>query len=232
MLLKPALAGGQETRHMLKICTLFKRKQGLSVTEYQSYWRGDHPNHVRKLPGVRRYAQNHPLPETFESGQAPIYDGIVELYFDDSAALKHLAATQEYQDLNADEENFVDRSTIQLVLTDETIMKEGPRAPELIKRVTFFKRAPGLSPEEFQRRWADDYGAVVGASPDVLRYAQSRPRFNGYRPGREPAWDGIDMTTFASLAQAKVDIATGLLAGLATTTEPSRLYTRENRVID
>ena len=87
---------------MLKVCTLFKRKKGLSVSEYQSYWRGEHPEFVRRLPGVRRYAQNHPLPETFDVA-APIYDGVVELHFDDSSALKHLSTTQEYQDLNADE---------------------------------------------------------------------------------------------------------------------------------
>src|ERR1700733_4642078 len=131
---------------MLKVCTLFKRKSGLSVAEYQSYWRGEHPNYVKRLPGVRPYAQNHPLPETF-GANPPIYDGLVELYFDDSAALKHLGTTQEYQDLNADEENFVDRSTIQLVFTEEHVLNDGTPGSGAIKRISFFKRAPGLSPE-------------------------------------------------------------------------------------
>ncbi|MFM0631538.1 EthD domain-containing protein [Paraburkholderia xenovorans] len=216
---------------MLKVCTLFKRKKGLSVEEYQSYWRGEHPELVKRLPGVRRYAQNHPLPDTFKP-DPPIYDGVVELYFDDSSALKHLSTTQEYQDLNADEENFVDRSTIQLVFTHEHILKEGERKENVTKRITFFKRAPGMSPEEFQERWLAEYGDSVASSKDVIRYCACAPRLNGYRDGREPAWDGIDMATFASLAAARCDDYLGELEGLVSTLDLQRMYTRENRVID
>ncbi|SOE86821.1 conserved hypothetical protein [Burkholderia sp. YR290] len=215
---------------MLKVCTLFKRKKGLSVSEYQSYWRGAHPELVRRLPGVRRYAQNHPLPETFDA-TPPIYDGVVELYFDDSAALKHLSTTQEYQDLNADEEQFVDRSTIQLVFTEEHVLKEGERNEKVIKRITFFKRAPGISPEEFRERWLAEYADSVASSPDVIRYSACAPRLNGYRDGREPAWDGIDMATFASIDAARSDNHLAQLEGLVSTLDVPRMYTRENRVI-
>jgi uncharacterized protein (TIGR02118 family) len=215
---------------MLKVCTLFQRKKGLSVAEYQSYWRSGHPEFVKRLPGVRRYAQNHPLPETFD-GDAPVYDGVVELYFDDSAALKHLSTTQEYQDLNADEERFVDRSTIRLVFTEEHILKEGERKDGAIKRITFFKRASGISPEEFQERWLAEYGHGVASSRDVIRYSACAARLNGYRDGREPAWDGIDMASFASFDAARRDDHLGQLEGLASTLDLPRMYTRENRVI-
>ena len=215
---------------MLKVCTLFKRKKGLSVAEYQAYWRGEHPNFVKRLPGVRRYAQNHPLVETFET-DPPIYDGVVELYFDDSAALKHLSTTQEYQDLNADEENFVDRSTIQLVFTDEQVLAEGMRQEGSVKRITFFKRAAGMSPEEFQRHLIAEYAKPVAAAEGVLRYSVCVPRLNGYRDGREPAWDGIDMATFATFSDARRNPVAGALQAFAATTTPPRMYTRENRVI-
>src|SRR5258706_8892863 len=138
-------ANHSRSTSMLKVCTLFKRKPGLSVEEYQSYWRTGHPNFVRRLPGLRRYTQNPPLPETFESGAVP-YDGMVELWFDNTEALKHLATTAEYQELNRDEENFVDRSSIQLILTDEIVVKDQPALPSTaVKRIEFFKRAPGAS---------------------------------------------------------------------------------------
>jgi uncharacterized protein (TIGR02118 family) len=216
---------------MLKVCTLFKRKNGLGVIEYQSYWRGEHPNFVKRLPGVRRYAQNHPLTETFHT-DPPIYDGVVERYFDDSSALKHLSTTQEYQDLNADEEKFVDRSTIQLVFCEEHVLKEGERKEDAIKRITFFKRAPGISPEEFQERWLAEYGQSVASSTDVIRYCACVPRMNGYRDGRAPAWDGIDMATFASIDAARSDNHLAGLQGLVSTLDLPRMYTRENRVID
>lgn len=216
---------------MLKVCTLFKRKHGLTVDEYQSYWGGEHPNFVRRLPGIRGYTQNRPLPETFAS-DLPIYDGIVELLFPDSGALKHLATTQEYQDLNTDEEQFVDRSTIRLVLTDERVFKEGHRDPHRqIKRISFFKRAEGMTPEEFQRRWCEEYGPAVAASTAAQRYVQSVPRLGGYQNGKEPEWDGIDMCWFATLAHARTDGATAQLEGLLASGGPSRLFTRENIVI-
>lgn len=216
---------------MLKVCTLFKRKHGLTVDAYQSYWGAEHPNFVRRLPGIQGYTQNRPLPETFES-DSPIYDGIVELLFPDSAALKHLATTQEYQDLNKDEEEFVDRSTIRLVLTDERVLKDGQREPDRqIKRISFLKRAAGMTPEEFQHRWCEVYGPAVAASTATQRYVQSVPRLGGYQNGKEPEWDGIDMCWFATLADARTDDAAARLQGLLTNSEPSRLYTQENIVI-
>ena len=216
---------------MLKVCTLFKRKPGLSVHEYQSYWGAEHPNFVRRLPGIRGYTQNRPLPETFDTG-TPVYDGIVELLFADSAALKHLATTDEYHALNKDEEQFVDRSTIRLVLTDEIVLKEGQRHPlQQIKRISFFKRLPGMDPEEFQLRWRDEYGAAVATLPATRRYAQSVPRLGGYRNGSEPEWDGIDMCWFDSLEEASRNGANERLHGIASSAEPSRLFTRESIVI-
>jgi uncharacterized protein (TIGR02118 family) len=216
---------------MLKVCTLFKRKAGLSVSEYQSYWGAEHPNFVKRLPGILGYTQNPPLAETFET-DTPIYDGIVELLFPDSAALKHLSTTKEYEELNRDEEQFVDRSTIRIVLTDESVLKDSAAARDkLIKRVTFFKRSPGLSPEEFQQLWRENYGSAVAALPAVQRYVQSTPRLAGYRDGREPEWDGIDMCWFSSLQQARQDGALASLDGLIDRDVPNRLYTRESVVI-
>ena len=215
---------------MLKVCTLFKRKPGLTVGEYQGYWQGEHPSFVRRLPGLRQYTQNPPLAESFEEG-SPVYDGVVELWFDDSAALKHLATTQEYEALNKDEEQFVDRSTIRLLLTDEAVLKEGARAEDQVKRITFFKRAAGMSPTEFQRRWSLEYGARVAASSEVVRYVQCVPRIGGYRDGKEPEWDGIDMCWFEDLTAAKRDDAAAALTAIASTDQPPRLFTRERRVI-
>lgn len=222
---------------MIKVCTLFKRKPGLSVEAYQSYWRGEHPSYVRRLPGLRRYTQNQPLIECFQNG-TPVYDGIVELWFDNSQALKELAATKEYAELNRDEENFVDRSSIILVLTDELVIKDGPPPAASFKRIAFLKRRPELSPEEFQNAWHDAYGPLAARVPRVERYVQSHARLSGYRNGREPAWDGIDMSWFASpeamqagIAAMEYTLARKELARLISTDEPPTLLTWENRVV-
>ena len=44
---------------MIKVITWFRRKPGMSVDEFQSYWRNEHPKAVLQLPGLRKYVQNH-----------------------------------------------------------------------------------------------------------------------------------------------------------------------------
>lgn len=80
------------------------------------------------------------------------------------------------------------------------------REPERqIKRISFFKRAEGMTPEEFQRRWCEAYGPAVAASTTAQRYVQAVPRLGGYQNGKEPEWDGIDMCWFGTLADARMD---------------------------
>ena len=46
---------------MVKVVTFLKRKAGMSVEDFQRYWRTRHPEVVVRLPGVRRYVQSHTL---------------------------------------------------------------------------------------------------------------------------------------------------------------------------
>ncbi len=46
---------------MVKVVTFLKRKAGMSVEDFQRYWRTRHPQVVVRLPGVRRYVQSHTL---------------------------------------------------------------------------------------------------------------------------------------------------------------------------
>src|SRR3989454_8056695 len=68
---------------MVKAVSFFKRKAGMSVDAFQAYWRTAHPEVVVKLPGIRRYVQSHTLPSAYRKGE-PVYDGIAELWFDDT----------------------------------------------------------------------------------------------------------------------------------------------------
>src|SRR4029450_13858383 len=46
---------------VIKVVTCIKRKPGMSVEDFQAYWRGSHPEVVVRLPGIRRYIQSHTL---------------------------------------------------------------------------------------------------------------------------------------------------------------------------
>src|SRR5438552_3218849 len=91
---------------MVKAVSFFKRKAGMSVDAFQAYWRTAHPDVVVKLPGIRRYVQSHTLPSGYRKGE-PVYDGIAELWFDDTDAMRALAGTAVYAAVRADEANFI-----------------------------------------------------------------------------------------------------------------------------
>ena len=185
---------------MLKICTLFKRKVGATVEEYQSYWRTGHVGHIKALSEVRRYIQNHPFAP---NGKWPPYDGLVELWVDDTAALKEMGKSEGFARVIEDEKVFVDRSTIGLVLTDEHVVIEGDRPHKAVKQIVMIKRKPGMSPAEFQDYWLNKHAPLVGNPPGLLRYAQSHARLKGYRDGREPTFDGIATMTYESVEAMK-----------------------------
>src|SRR5439155_3180312 len=103
---------------MVKVVTFLKRKAGMSVEDFQSYWRTRHPEVVVKLPGIRRYVQSHTLRSGYRKGE-PVHDGIAEIWFDDTRAMRALAGTAAYAAVEADEAQFIDRSTMGLIITEE-----------------------------------------------------------------------------------------------------------------
>lgn len=211
---------------MLKACTLFKRKPGLSVEEYQSYWRTGHVPFIKAMKQVRRYIQNHPI---FTPGTEPAFDGLVELWVDSVEDLKAMAASPEYARVVEDEKVFVDRSSIQLVLTDEHVITDGPREPDGVKHVFMLKRKSGMTPSEFQDYWLKRHAPLVGNPPGLIRYVQSHAKLGGYRDGKEPAWDGIGTISYTSLeamkAARKAPGQDKVRDDAVNFTDPSRLTT-------
>jgi len=180
---------------MVKAVAFFKRQAGMAVDEFQAYWLARHPDVVTKLPGVRRYVQSHTRIAAYRTGE-PIYDGIAELWFDDSGAMRALRDTAEMAAVQADEARFIDRATMGLIITDEHVVKDGPVAPGAAKSVAFVKRKPGMSVEAFQRYWLEVHGPLGAAIPGMRRCVQSHTRLAAYERGREPAWDGVGLTWF------------------------------------
>jgi uncharacterized protein (TIGR02118 family) len=76
---------------------LVKRKPGMSVAEFQDYWRNRHAPLVPRTPHLLRYVQCHVLPETYESDTPPAYDGVAELYWQDVARFRESWASPELQ---------------------------------------------------------------------------------------------------------------------------------------
>jgi uncharacterized protein (TIGR02118 family) len=99
---------------------LVKRKPGMSVAEFQEYWRTKHAPLVPRTPHLLRYVQCHVLPETYDSDTPPAYDGVAELWWPDLAKFQESWASPELQveQLN-DARNFVDGKTSVALLAEE-----------------------------------------------------------------------------------------------------------------
>ena len=109
---------------MVKAVSFFKRRSGMSVEAFQAYWLTRHPDVVVRLPGIRRYVQSHTLPGGYRKGE-PAYDGIAEIWFDDTGAMRALAGTPAYAAVEADEARFIERATMGLIITEEHVIKGG-----------------------------------------------------------------------------------------------------------
>ncbi len=192
---------------MVKAVSFFKRKAGMAVEEFQAYWRRRHPAAVTRLPGVRRYVQSHTRLAGYQKGE-PIYDGIAELWFEDTKAMHALRGTKELEAVEADEAVFIDRSTMRLILTEEHVIKDGPAPPGGVKSVEFVTRKPGLEVDKFQRYWREVHGPIAAQIPMIRRYVQSHTRPSAYERGRTPAYDGVAITWFDDTQAMRASAAT------------------------
>jgi len=192
---------------MVKALSFFKRRVGMPVEEFQGYWRSRHPDVVTKLPGIRRYVQSHTRPAAYQRGE-PVYDGIAEVWFEDTAAMHVLRGTAEVAAVQADEARFIDRSTMGLIITDDHVITDGPVPPGAAKGAGFVRRKPGMTVEAFQRHWREIHGPLGAALPSLRRYVQSHPRPSAYDRGRDPAWDGVALIWFDDSAALRAATTT------------------------
>jgi uncharacterized protein (TIGR02118 family) len=181
---------------MLKANTVFRKRPDLTMKDFFKYWRTEHVEAIKRLPGVRRYVQTHPITEL----NRPFgYDALTQLWVDDISVFKEFGSSGRFDAVIEDENKFVDRESIDLHLTDEHVVLDGDPSAAAVKQVVLLKRKPGLSPEEFQNHWLHTHAPLVGRPDGVIRYTQSHVRLGGYKNGKEPTFDGIGEMWFESL---------------------------------
>jgi len=86
---------------MFKRMTLLRRVPHHTQPQFRAHWAQVHAPLVLRLPGIRRYVQNDIV------AADAAYDGIVELWFDDEAALRAAFASAEGRALPSDEVHFL-----------------------------------------------------------------------------------------------------------------------------
>ena len=182
---------------MVKVLTFIKRKPGMSVEDFQQYWLTRHPAVVTRLPGVRRYVQSHALPSSYRKGEPP-WDGIAEVWADDTDALRAMTRSAANADVQADEAQFIDRGTMGLIVTEDHAVIDGRPGADAVKAIEFLNRRPGTSVDEFQQHWRERHAAIVRTIPGLRRCLLSATRRSAYAAGRTPVYDGATLMWFDS----------------------------------
>jgi uncharacterized protein (TIGR02118 family) len=182
---------------MVKVLTFIKRRPDMAVEAFQDYWLTRHPAVVTRLPGIRRYVQSHALPSAYRKGEPP-WDGIAEVWADDTEALRAMTRSAEHAHVQADESEFIDRSRMGFIVTEEHVLVDGVPGPEAVKGVEFLTRRPGTSVDVFQRHWHEHHGPLLRGIPGLVRCVLSATRRSAYTAGRAPAYDGATLMWFDS----------------------------------
>lgn len=94
---------------MYKCVWMIRFRKDLDPEYVREQWRTSHAALALKVPGIRRYIQNHWIPQP--DAWAPTYDGTVDCWFDDKAAFEAAVASPEWKELLEDDVRLFDRST-------------------------------------------------------------------------------------------------------------------------
>jgi uncharacterized protein (TIGR02118 family) len=176
------------------------RLRGTSREELEQRWH-EHGLVAQKIPGLRRYVQNHAI--DVGSGRLPYvgHDVYAELEFDDLAAM-HAGYSSDYYTgaVYKDEHRFAETGHKAIVLADREVVVAGEPGIDPVKLMIFSRRDPRRSEEDFlgvlhgQRR-----DAVLEAP--LLRY-ELLVALPADRPEDRSSADAVEMIGFASSDQA------------------------------
>jgi len=183
---------------MVKAIYFIRRKPGMELEAFRSYWLGPHADLVRKVPELRKYVQCHTLDSGYRNHE-PVYDGVAELWFDDTDSMRRVAQTRESRAVADDDAAFIDMSAFGFILAREWVQKDGPTHASMVKMVEFITRKPSMSVEEFQAHWGNVHGPLASKLSAVRRYVQCHVRPSAYREGRTPRYDGVAEVWFDSI---------------------------------
>jgi uncharacterized protein (TIGR02118 family) len=112
---------GEKTPSMVKLLLLVSRLPGLTIEQFTEHWEQVHGPLAARLPGLRRYVQNHPVLEAY-GVRGMSHDGYAELWFDDLASLQAAYASPEWAAVREDSAMlFADPRGV--VVARETVQK-------------------------------------------------------------------------------------------------------------
>jgi uncharacterized protein (TIGR02118 family) len=113
---------GQTRPEMIKALFTASKRPGLSYEEFFQHWFEVHGQLCARVPGLRRYVQNHGMPDAYPV-RAMTHDGFSELWFDDLSALERARSSPEWAKLSEDGQTLF-AYPMSVVVAHEGIVKE------------------------------------------------------------------------------------------------------------
>lgn len=224
---------------MIRLVFALRRKAGMSLQEFQDYWRNRHgplvAGHATDL-NILRYVQTHTIEgsaneaaQRARGDMEPHYDGVAELWWETEAALEAAVASDAGHAagaaLLADEQRFIDLPNSPLWLAYE-YPQVNPTPENIIAapksnvvRVFFpLRHLESMSEERARHYWLTQHGPIVrghAAATGMLCYRQVH-RANHPLDQSLQAARGTRVPSYLGHAEAWVD------RGRAPNTEEAR----------
>ncbi|MEU8693791.1 EthD family reductase [Streptomyces sp. NPDC048665] len=101
-----------------KLLVLVKRREGLPLREFRDRSLNRHARLAEKIPGLRRYLQNHTRDAFYGVGEA-VLDCAYQLWFDTAEAYETARETPEFRDVFADLATFAEARYVHTLLFEE-----------------------------------------------------------------------------------------------------------------
>jgi uncharacterized protein (TIGR02118 family) len=87
--------------------------------DFSAFLRTAHGNLARRLPGLKRYVQNHVVEDS--KRQPPAWDAVIELYWESQEEMEAAWASPEGAAATADLEAFADLSRSSWSIVEEIV---------------------------------------------------------------------------------------------------------------
>ncbi len=172
---------------------LLRRRPDISRDQFRKHWRDVHGPLARQMPKLRGYHQNHIVDDRqlgvdHARGEWDI-DGISELWFDSAEEMEAAIASPAYAPVRDDSPAFLAETRV--VTIEQRTVKVFDGRSKAIKRMSFLKRQPHLTPEQFRHEWFEVHGDLVKAFPTLLGYRQNLILSREADPGQKGSYDTV-----------------------------------------
>ena len=180
---------------------LIKKKPQWSADDFRRYWLEHHGALAAKLPGLRRYEQNHVVDQaqrgiSYERGPEQL-DGFSMLWFDNEDAMRAAIATDAGRALVADEDHFI--GDLRIVAIDQVEVIPPATDRPLIKRMSLLRRRPDVSPERFRHEWRVEHARLVRETKGVHGYRQNLVVAREVPKGTTVGYEGLPIDGIVEL---------------------------------